>query len=116
MEIIKTTFTDKKKQVNAVVNSDVLNKLIGNQLTVINYVMYRDEKKNIKTGEVEVKNLLTFETAEHEFFGTVSENVMESWAFIDETYGGVSESNPITIAVSTGKSKNNRDFLQITMV
>lgn len=116
MEIIKTTFTDKKAQANAVINSEVLNKLKGNELTVINYVLYKTETENEKTGEQETKKLLTFETAEHEYYGTVSANVMESWDFINETMGGVSLENPITLEVSSSKSKNDREFLQIAIV
>lgn len=115
MKIINTTFTDKKAQANAVVNSEVLNKLKDNSITVINYVLYEVEKRDEKTGESKIKTLLTFETAEHEFYGTVSENVMESWDFINETMGGVSPKNPITILISSARSKNDREFLQISV-
>lgn len=116
MKILETTFTDLKKQANAVINSSVLNKLKGNDITVINYVLYEADKKDEKTGESYIQKLLTFETKEGEFFGTVSENVIEGWQFINLTMGGVSPQNPITVHISTEKSKNDRDFLQISVV
>lgn len=114
MEIIYSTFTDSKRQFNAMNNSKVLNDYKDNDFVVQNYIEYITSGKNEK-GEAVEKHLLAFETPELEYFGTVSENIIECFKMIEQTFGKISAENPVEIHVFSEKSRNGRDFLQLSI-
>lgn len=112
MKINYSTFTDKKEQMNALINSGRLQDLTGNEITIVNVVNYNDTDK--ETGEE--KTITTFKTADGDFVGTVSQNVSDIISMCMETYGEITPDNPLSVRVKKRKSNNGRDFLSLEII
>lgn len=105
MEIIKTNFTDKKEQFNAVNNSKAMKEFAGNVIEVSGYIIYMGADEND-----EEKKMISFKTTDGEFIGGVSATVIKQFESYLGIFGEIDESNPAKFEITTGKSKSDREF------
>lgn len=112
MEIIMTTFTDKKEQFKAMNNSAPLQDLKGNTIEIIGAVIYRDVDKKTE----EEKEIVALKLLSGEYVGSVSNTVINCVESYIGTFGDITESNMMVAEVRTGKSKGGRDFLTLFLV
>lgn len=108
MEVIKTSFQDKKDIFNATQGGMTLESMKGNVIDVVGFVLYEREDE-----EGEMTKFVTFKLSDGSFIGGKSKTVLKSLDAYLETFGEVF---PASFEIISGKSKGGRDFIQLALV
>lgn len=107
MDIIKTTFTDKKDIYKTTKNASIL-KLSDvtddEEITITGYTLFKDENKD--GDEI---TILAIMLDNGNVFATNSATVIKDFNDIMDIFGEF----PITVKKGTGTSKNNRSFIYL---
>lgn len=111
MAIIRSSIQDKKQTLNAMMNSKACKDFVGVEMEVIGYVIYTEA-----TDSGEERVITAVVTSDGESFGSVSPNIRKTLTAIEETLGEITPENPIKLVWHMEKSKNGRDFLNVTIV
>lgn len=111
MSIIKSTFSNKKEEFNAMSNSDPLEKYVDQELTFVNYVMYTKPDKDTD----EERQVVAFKTVDGDYIGSISSNIMDQTNMVTSVFGDITPENPLTAVIEKKKSKQGRDFLSMRL-
>lgn len=107
MDIIKSTFTDKKDIYRTTKNASIekLSEIADNEeFTITGYTLFKDSNK-----EGTETTILAVMLDNGAVYATNSATVIKDFEDILEIFGDV----PVTVKKGTGTSKNNRSYLYL---